>query len=390
MLSSSSHAVLASGSAPQWGVCAGSIRAQADIPNPETERSRAGTATHWVVSETLEAARTGCAPPCRDFVGRTAPNGVVIDAAMADGAQVMVDDVLEVCERFNCHDRLLIEQRVNMPAIHEQNWGTLDAGLYLPERGLLFLWDYKHGHRSRHPRGDLQLINYMAGLVEYYDIDDQATTFIARIVQPYAYSAEGPVKEWYGVLSELRPDWNTLHNKAAEAVGAAPRLTTGPHCRDCRAVGTCAAVRNAQYNFIELVNEPYTMDDMRGADLAVERAIVKDGLAVAKARLAAIEVELETRITNGDKTTGLAVRTAPGRLEWSCPPAQALALCAQFGVDISRDVVLTPTQAKAAAPKNVRPLLGQVVAEYTRRPAGSLKLIPADDKPAANAFKRKD
>ena len=385
------HAPLAPSSAPQWGRCSGSMLAQADIPNPDTEQTREGTAAHWVMAEVLEAAKRGEDTHAAAFIGKTAPNGVIIDDKMAEGAQVMCDDVLSVCERLNCLDRLLIEYRVSMQRIHPQNWGTLDAAVYLPERRTLFIWDYKHGHRDCQPKDNLQLVDYMAGLVEKYEIDgatDQITTFVARIVQPFCYYADGPVKEWSAKLSDLRAHWNILADKAAEAFSN-PKLTTGSHCRDCRAVGKCAATRKARYNFIELVNEPYEMDAMSGPDLRIERQILQDGVAVAKARLEAIEDELQHRVTQGDTTTGLTVQSKPGRLEWSCEPAKARALCAQFGVDISKDVVLTPTQSKSAAPKEVRPLLEQVMADYTRRPAGSLKLVEAENSIGARAFKRK-
>lgn len=391
-MSDNEHAPLAPSASPQWGHCSGSVLAQANLPNPETEQTREGTAAHWVMAEVLEAAKAGRHVTCASFIGQKAPNGVMIDDKMAEGAEVMVEDVLAVCERFGALGELMVERRVHMPQIHPQNWGTLDAGLYLRGRRVIFLWDYKHGHRECSPVDNFQLIDYLGGLVNEFGlngIDDQQTMVVARIVQPFCYSAPGPVREWTCTLSDLRGAWNVLAAKAHEAF-TDPKLTTGPHCRDCRAVGKCAATRRARYNFIELVNEPYEMDQMNGADLATERGILKDGIAVAKARLEAIEDELHHRITGGQTDSGLTVESKPGRLEWTAPPAVARALCGQFGVDISKDAVLTPTQAKAAAPKEVRPLLEQVIANYTRRPAGSLQLVKADESRTARAFKKRN
>ncbi len=394
-MSQNEHAPLAPSASPQWGHCSGSVLAQANLPNPETEQTREGTAAHWVMAEVLEGYRDGrdaVARPCFDFLGKKAPNGVVVDEKMVEGAQVMVDDVLAVAGTSDRRARLLVEHRVHMPQIHPANWGTLDAALYLPERQVLFLWDYKHGHRDCSPVENFQLINYLAGLVNEFGLDgiaDQNTTVVARIVQPFCYSAPGPVKEWTCRLSDLRGTWNVLAAKAHEAF-ADPKLTTGLWCRDCRAVGKCAATRRARYNFIELVNQTYEMDEMDGADLATERGILKDGIAVAKARLEAIEDELRHRIAGGQTDSGLTVESKPGRLEWTAPPAVVRALCGQFGVDVSKDAVLTPTQAKAAAPREVRPLLEQVMAGYTRRPAGALTLVPASESRTARAFKKRN
>jgi len=123
------------------------------MPNPDTEDTRAGTAAHWVMADKLTALvrhhKAGTPmeqldTDCTMYLGRQAPNGVIVDEGIAEGAQVMVDDVMEVCRRFDCLRDLLIEHRVYMPKIHPENWGTLDAGVYLPQRRVLFLWDYKN------------------------------------------------------------------------------------------------------------------------------------------------------------------------------------------------------------------------------------------------------
>lgn len=388
----SDHAYLAPSAAPQWAHCSGSVLAQADIPSPDTQDTRAGTAAHWAMAEVLENHKTPGRGPltCDSYVGETAPNGVVVDEAIAEGAQVMVDDVLAVCNCLNCLDDLLIEHRVHMPRIHPDNWGTLDAGVFIPERNALFIWDYKHGHRDCQAYENDQLIDYLQGLVEYYQIDgaaDQMITVTARIVQPFCYYARGPIKEWIVRLSDLRPYWNRLESQAREAM-TSPTCTTGLWCRDCRAVGKCTATRKARYNFIELVRQPYDMDNMRGADLAVERGILEDGIAVAKARLEAVKDELRHRVQNGDISSGFTLETVPGRVTWAIPPAQARALFDQFGVDISKADVLTPNQSLKKTPADRRPLAASILSRFTTKNS-ALNLVPVDESRVARAFKPK-
>lgn len=398
---SGEHAVLAPSASPQWAFCSGSVRAQSTLPNLDSEETRAGTAAHWVMAEKLVALRrfrssgmriAELDTSCAIYLGGSAPNGVVIDEEMIEGAQTIVDDVVEVCERFDAWKSLLVEFRVHMPEIHEQNWGTLDVALYIPARRLLFLWDYKHGHRECRAENNFQLIDYLAGLIEAYKIDgglDQGTRVVARIVQPFCYRARGPIDEWTFFLAEIRAHINQLTSQAHDVFNN-PTLTTGPWCRDCRAVLPCSAARRAGYNFVDLAKQPYAMDAMSSADLAVEHRILKAGLAVGKARFEAIEDELKHRIKDGDVGSGLVLETGLGRTDWTVPPAQAIALAAQFGVDIAVVDALTPTQTKAKAPAKVRPLLEEVLKSVTRRPAGSLNLVPAENSIGARAFKRKD
>lgn len=387
------HAPLASSSAPQWGNCSGSVMANMHAPNLDSEESLKGTAVHWVGAECLVAwqKQGGGCPSCFDWVGRQSPDGVVIDDEMAEGAQIFVDDVLQVAQEHGAIRNMLIEHRVQMPRIHLQNWGTLDCCIPLMNKGIIYLWDYKNGHRENHAKHNLQLIDYLEGISNELNIDgtaDQHIRVIFRIVQPFCYKTRGPIDEWSCMLSDLRPYINQLHDKAHEAL-TNPTLSTGEWCRDCKAIRTCSAARRASYNLIDYVNEPYEMDTMDGATLATERRIIQGGLVAAKARLEAIEDDLKHRVNNGATDTGLALQATSGNLAWSIPPEQAVALASQFQGDITKNGVVTPTQAKTKVPRELRSQFEQVLKTVTRRPSGGLKLIDADDTIGARAFKRK-
>jgi len=390
---SGQHAILAPSSAPQWGHCSGSVMANMHAPDLDSEESLKGTAVHWVGEECLRGwqKHDGGCPSCFQWVGTAAPNGVVIDEEMAEGAQVFVDDVLQVAQEHGAMQDMLIEHRVFMPQIHKDNWGTLDCCVPLVTKGVIYLWDYKNGHRENHAKDNLQLIDYMAGIINEFNIDglaDQHIRVVLRIVQPFCYKSRGAIDEWSFMLSDLRPYFNQLHAKAHEAV-TNPSLSTGPWCRDCKAVRTCSAARRASYNLIDYVNEPYEMDTMDGATLAIERRILEGGLVAAKARLEAIEDDLQHRITNGATDTGLALQSKSGNLAWSIPCEQAIALASQFQGNIAKNEVLTPTQAKAKVPRELRQQFEQVLKTVTRRPSGGLKLVDAENTIGARAFERK-
>lgn len=387
----SEHAPLAPSSAPQWGHCSGSVIAQSGRVKPDTEQTRNGTATHWVGEQVLTCLRSGFPNWCETLVGEPAPNGVVIDRKMADGAQVYVDDVLEVCDRFNAWDKLLLEHRVHMPQIHPDNWGTLDAGLYLPERRVLFLWDAKFGHREVSPRDNLQLIDYALGLVNHYGIngqDEQEITLVLRIVQPFAYHAQGPVREWAVPLSGLRAYWNQLQAKAVESF-TNPTLTAGSWCRDCLAIDTCANARRYIYSGAEFADRPLDLETMAGRDKATELNLLRELQAVVKSRAEALEDDLKYRISQGETDSGLTLETTAGRLKYTVSEEQAIAFLAAFGIDAAVPAVKTPTQAIAMAPAELRPGLKAALNAITERPAGAAKLIPVNESRTAAAFQRR-
>lgn len=382
----SEHAVLAPSSASIWGHCSGYPLASKRFPDISGPEAEIGTAVHWVISETLSSSGS-----VEQLLGNIAPNGIRITEDMIEGAQVMVEDVRRITPN---RQLMLIEHRVKMPAIHEQNWGTLDAAVWLKGIGRLYIWDYKNGHRENSAKENLQLINYVAGLIEELQIDALAEQHInvhMRIVQPFSYKSDGPLDEWVVKMSELRPFFNQLHGQAHEALGPNPTLTPGIWCRDCPAVGVCSAVKKASYSIIDYVKQPYTLDEMNSPDLATERKILQVGENLVTARLDAIEDELHHRIKSGSGSeSGLALQSKPGNLNWTVEKTTAVSFAKQFGVDISKTDALTPVQTIAKVPKKIKTVFLEALKTVTRRSPGELKLIDANETVGVLAFKKKE
>lgn len=387
------HAPLAPSSAPVWGFCSGSVLATQQSPNIETQATREGNAAHWIGSECLAEWRhsNGRAAMCSEWVGKTAPNGVVIDKEMADAVQVYVSDVLHVANQHGALRGMVIEQAVSMPHIHPQNYGTLDCAIPVFEANTIYLWDYKHGHGAVEAEGNLQLIDYAAGLSQMFGIDghaDQSIKLVLRVVQPRCFDGRGPVKEWSGMLSDIRPYVNQLTAKANEAF-TNPTLTSGPHCRYCPALLPCSASRNAAYRMFDYVESPFVIDDMTGPDLAVERSILEKGIKIAKARLDAVEEQIRHDVANGDSSSGLTLEATSGNLGWTVEFDQIIGLGSMFGLDLDKKQPLTPTQAIALAPPESREAFEKAVNSMAKRPSRGVKLVDIKNSRNALAFQKK-
>ena len=386
------HAILAPSSAPVWGFCSGSVIAAQAAPSPETEQTRNGTAAHWVASECLEGwsgAKLGNSWNPVDYIGRTTPNGVIIDVTHADGADVYVTDVIgTLSEIEGGREALVVERRTFMPSVHPDNWGTPDAWARIGNK--IYIWDYKHGHAKVDAFENLQLVDYLEGIRTELGIDghaDQFTSVDARVVQPFAYDPKGPISTWLFTLCDMRGLVNQLHAQAHESQ-TNPTLTSGKHCRYCPARGRCPALRAAAYNLIDLVKVPVAFDTMAGDDLATEREILLRGQTMLKARIEAIEDDLIHRVKSGDASCGLALEAVPGRLEWTVAPEQAIASVGLLGVDIRKPHCDTPTQARAKVPAKMREHFDTAIKAVSKRKS-SIKLIDASDTMAARVFSRK-
>lgn len=392
----SEHAVLAPSSAPIWGYCSGSVRAQAGRPDKPSQDQRDGDAAHWVVAECLNAYKSGQEGArllCSDWVDDVDPAGTVITHEHAEGAQVMVTDVLKTVQQLGASVRdLMIEFRVSMPRIHEQNGGTFDCAIIIPKLFLIILWDYKNGHAERVAREDFQMIDYAEGLVELLGLtglDDQVWTIDFRIVQPFCYRGNGPVSRWEVKLSDLRAHFNWLSQQAHEALSASPTLTPGKHCRYCKAVLDCPATRRGVYDLIDFARTPYEMEVMSPEDRVAERKILRDGLKVIEARLETLEDLHVAELKAGKGGGGLTFENSYGREKWAVADSVAIAMAAQFGVDISKGAAVTPKQARAKAPPAMAEAFETAMKSISHTPTNGYKLVAVEDSKTAAAFKPK-
>jgi hypothetical protein len=177
--------------------------------------------------------------------------------------------------------------------------------------------------------------------------------------------------------------------KAAEAF-TNPTFSSGPHCRDCKAIHRCQTAQKGNYSLIDYVNDPCVIFSMSGGDLATERGILEQGLTTAKARLEAIDEELKHRLGKGEaKDSGLKLESAYGNIAWDVPHKQAIALASMFKVDAAKSDILTPAQTLQKASKDMKPLLKIAMKKISSRPPRGFKLIEAKDSITARAFSKK-
>ena len=378
--------------APIWAYCSGAVAASACVPNVDSESTMNGTAAHWCAAATLESLRDTGPITCMDFIGQTAPNGVVIDEEIARGAQTYVADILEVVEEYGTLHDLRIEHEMHIKSIHEQNGGTMDCGAVFMAKGRIFIWDYKHGHGKVDAWENWQLIDYLAGIVQECRIngyDDQFYTVHFRIVQPYCYQKDGPVEEKTCRLSDLRGHFNHLRHQANEAM-TAPTLTAGKHCRYCPRLQDCTTATRAIYDFVDYVKQPLDFSTMSAAELAVERDILNTGKTLVSARLDAVEEDLHQKVAAGDRSANLALTTKTGRLKWTRPFDEVVGLGMLFNLDLRKRETCTPTQALDMLPPDKRAIFETQLKQFAKKDPTGLKLVNADNTLGARAFSKKE
>lgn len=375
------HAFLAPSSAHRWVFCPGSARMEAMYPETESSpEAAAGTAAHWVFQCMFE----GRLPA----VNEVAPNGVPIDADMLEAGELVYNDVVATLGP-DWRQRVVVERRVNIPRVHESaNWGTPDVRGWgqLPDgRWILYVWDFKYGHKLVEAFENWQLIDYVSGCMSEANINglqEQNIVVVMTVIQPRAFHKDGPVRRWKVLATDLRAHVNRLHSSAEMAMGPDPKCYPHPDaCENCNARHACEALQRATYHAMDVAQRAQPLE-LSPEALGIELRMIKRAKALMEARETGLEEHAVSLIKRGQQVAWFAMESSPGRKVWTKPAAEVLMLGKLNGKDFAKPTEpITPTQAAKLAPA-----LATTIAAYSAAPAGAAKLVADDGSRARRIF----
>jgi hypothetical protein len=344
--------------------CEGSVALEAAYPETDEDESAAeGTAAHHAGAEML----LGCEP------GTVAPNGVVLTEEMLDGAQMWVDDVRSIGAPAS---ELQVEQRVYMPRIHAQAYGTPDTWLFVPSTGTVYVWDFKFGHGVVEHFENWQLIAYVCGILDLLGIDGRNDEHIwcdLRVVQPRAYHREGRVRSWRVRASDLRGYFNRLNLAAHAAMRPGAQTRTGSYCLHCNAAANCETLRKAVTHAADWLGGS-SPEELPASAAGEEMELLEHLATLVKARRTARTADLSARLHRGEGVPGWCLENTTGAKAWKPEDKdKVIALGPLLGLDLSKaPAPITPTQALALAKKSG--VDASVISDYLYNPSTGQKL----------------
>jgi hypothetical protein len=327
-----------------------------------------GTAAHWV----FERGFDGQWPA----VGDTAPNGVLVTDEMLDGAEMFVDAVRGMVPQ---DVRLYVEDKLMMSnVIHDANWGTPDT--FAIASGVIWLFDYKFGHRYVEEFENWQLINYVAGIYQALQgkvLDD--TVVHITIVQPRVFNRGQPVRTWTTTIGALKPYWEKLRAAAPMAMCDEAPCVTGDHCEFCNGRHACEAL---QRTALSATDQAFSSIPLILPPLAASRELsaMTRAADMLNARITGLQQQLLDLCRRGENVPGYAIERAQGRQRWIKPIPEVIALGQMFGLDVSKPGVITPKQSvKMGIP-------AAVVLQMSDEPLGEWRLVQATTDKARKVF----
>lgn len=254
------HSILSPSSFPRLVACPGSRKLEAMFPREESEAAAEGILAHECAARELKVSFYKELPNCRPFNWS--------DEVLVSSIELYIEHVAKITgatrdteisgysksNGMHLHEvNLHIEERIKIPYLHHECFGTPDCWYYDEEKNEVHVWDFKYGFKPVEVRENWQLIGYASGvcslilekfhdgnkfLAEHWDM-----VFNLHIVQPRARHREGPIRTWSLTRDALRYYENELQTSVQSSFLENPLLEAGSHCTYCKAKSICPQLK---------------------------------------------------------------------------------------------------------------------------------------------------
>ncbi|QIG73315.1 CRISPR/Cas system-associated protein [Rhizobium phage RHph_Y5A] len=342
-----------------WTKCAANPRISANVKRePVTsDAAREGTCAAWVA----ECVLKGKFAACVDMVDQVHENGWVVDSEMAYHIQGYVDMVRSRGGVINAEMFVRLSETIA---------GTYDSSVVVYDSATLFGDDLKYGFGIVDVYECTQLIIYLYG--EYLRLGRPAhiQRVTLGIYQPRAYHPEGIHRTWTISIQELYERALAIVQAGDKCQDPEAVATPGAHCTYCKGATECASSAWTLYKGFEVI-ERCEQGAMSAEELANEANFLKLMETMLKGRKAAVDAELEARLSADEYVRGWGLEDRTGNRKFTVDPVTVHLLT---GVNPFKQEVMSPAELEKAGANKA------IVKTITRVPKIGTKLKQTTDK----------
>lgn len=348
----SAHSKIGASSMSRWSVCPASVRLSVGMPNISSKYAEEGTRAHELAEKIL-TFKALCS----------------VDVDMLEAVRVYTDYVFSLQKGCSTYG---IEEKFDLSAIHPGLFGTCDAWVYQSTSSTLHIIDYKHGQGlAVEVENNKQLRYYALGALLKLKLPCSYVQM--TIVQPRAIHPDGPIRSWKIPVVDLLDFTADLIEAAKATEDPNAKAEAGDHCRFCPAAPTCpeihaTAIATAQEEFSPTLSySPEKLADVLSKIPAIE------------AWCKAVEEFAYHEAQHGRVAPGYKLVAKNTHRKWKDIEDLDHKLLLEVGLNydqVFEKKMKTPAQVEALLDKEGKKLLE----EFTFKPDGGTKLVPAADK----------
>lgn len=345
-----SHSILSFSGRKRWKMCPISVQLSKDMPDSSGPAAAEGTCAHTVAEHYV---KQHFALPGAPAAGAVAP-----DQVPPPGLDLKGDTPQRWNETLRHHGRgyrdfikglipagatdvvIVVEQRVAIPSISDQLFGTADCLVLFRLNGLwhLIVVDYKYGFADvdvgTYDEPNEQLSAYAVAAVEGLAAKGLLTNNITLAV----YQPRRPLAAPSQIL-ELDAVWCDIERaklkREVYAVANPGAPVPGDHCRYCKGKPKCPTVHNSLSTALAAYAGEKNVLDMPEDDIVQ--------LFAARTAFKAFWEDVEERVDQLVKAghKNLRIKETQGRQMWKDPKAAAETLLAMNRLDLLQPVAIS-------------------------------------------------
>ena len=376
------HSTYGPSGAAKWLACDGAIAVSAGLPDESSTYAQEGTNAHSLGEHCLRSQEEPGAWVGRAFQSTADDAEFTVTQEMSDAVTVYVD-----------HVRRLIEANPGCDVQYERRLGdnsfggTIDALICTPDR--ITIVDYKHGQNVFVDVVDNpQLLCYaVLALTLHQPVTTSVQSVEICVVQPRcggelirsASYTRAEVYEFYERIEEAMTRGinaaELMESSGPDELQKQGLLTTGPHCRWCRAKAICPQQRE---EYLQTMGRFEPVDE-----LGDRLAEVLDKADQVREYLKAVESFSRARLERGESVAGWKLVTSQGNRRWTYTGEGLIRRLRKVGIgkrEACESRPLSPSQLKKKYPKDA-----EYLESLCSRPETGTRLAREEDpRPAVN------
>lgn len=310
---SKDHAKLSASGSSKWLNCPGSVKAESQYPDSQSEYAEEGTLAHELADICLKNKQDAV-----EYIDRKIScesNGKTLTKIVDEEMAKFVQEYLDYVRSYeNTETKLFTEDKVDFSNVVPGGFGTMDSAVLDFKSRICHIFDLKYGMTEVLAEKNTQGLLYCVGFLNEIGWLEAIDSFTIHIVQPRKYN----YSSWNVSLEELKLFMEEAKIKAEEALKENPvRIPGEKQCLFCKANGDCPALEKLTFDTVGDYFDKKGDQEENIANLSEDKLKnILDNKSLIEKFLKQVEANVCNRLKAGAKFKGYKLVQGKSNRKW--------------------------------------------------------------------------